>query len=133
MPGYEGNGLAKLLNANKQVHLWESEIVPASTFPSSFSAAYQLERVPNVVYPWGLSFEVQFAVNPGAFEIDILGANTDQIQNYNFLGSIIQVNSYVPGYYVGRWDMPSQMWPKFVAAYMKSITNLVQTTLLVTR
>lgn len=133
MSGYSGNGQAQLVRVDRQAFLWQSDVVLAASYPASFSAAYQLERLDYASYPWGASFEVSFSGNPGVFEIDILGANTDQIQNYNFLGSIIQVNSYVPGYYVGRWDMPSQMWPKYVAAYMKSITNVVQTTLLVTR
>lgn len=133
MPAYGGNGTAGLLNANRTAYFWQSEIVPVNTFPGSLSFAYQLERVPNVVAPWGASFEVIFNGNPGAFEIDIVGANTDQAQNYTYLGNITQAASYVPGYYVGRWDMPSNIWVKYVAAYMKTLTNAVQATLQVTR
>ena len=57
----------------------------------------------------------------------------DQAQNYTYLGMINLATSYVSGYYVGRWDMPSNVWVKYVAAYMKTLTNAVQTTLQVTR
>ena len=133
MAAYPGNGLAKLLPANRQMYMWESEAVPVATFPGSLSEAFQPERVPNVLAPWGLSFEVLFSGDPGAFEIDIVGCNIDQAQNYTYLGMINQVSSYVHGYYVGRWDMPSNIWVKFVAAYMKTLTNAVATKLLVTR
>jgi hypothetical protein len=133
MPAYGGNGTAGLLNANRTAYFWQSEIVPVNTFPGSLSVAYQLERVPNVVAPWGAGFEVNFAGNPGVFEIDIVGTNLDQAQNYGYLGSITAAVSYVSGYYVGRWDLPSYVWVKYVAAYMKTLTNAVQTTLLVTR
>ena len=133
MPAYPGNGLANLLNSNRTMYFWGNEIVPAATWPGSLSIAYQLERLPNVVYPWGLSFELSFSGNPGTFEIDILGANADYPQNYAYLGMINQVNLYIPGYYVGRWDMPTQMWPKYVAGYIKQLTNAVNVTLTVTR
>lgn len=133
MPAYGGNGTAGLLNANRTAYFWQSEIVPVNTFPGSLSVAYQLERVPNVVAPWGAGFEVLFSGNPGAFRIDILGANINQSQNYTFLGNITAAASYVPGYYVGRWDMPSNVWVQFVAAYMYTLTNAVNVTLSVTR
>lgn len=133
MPAYSGNGLAELLTANRQMYMWQSETVPVNTFPGSLSVAYQLERIPNVYAPWGCAFEVMFSGNPGAFEIDIVGANIDQAQNYIQLGTITAANSYVTGYYTGRWDMPSNVWVKYVAAYLKTLTNSVQVTLLATR
>jgi len=133
MPGYSGNGRANLLAANRQEYMWQSEIVSAGVYPGSLSVAYLLERLPNQYYPWGAAFEVMFSGNPGAFEIDIVGANIDQAQNYIQLGTITTANSYVSGYYTGRWDMPSNMWVKYVAAYMKTLTNAVNVTLQVTR
>jgi hypothetical protein len=122
-----------MLEANRQKYMWESETVPANTFPGSLSVAYQLERIPNVNSPWGAGFEVMFSGNPGTFEIDIVGASIDQAQNYIQLGTITVANSYVTGYYTGRWDMPSNMWVKYVAAYLKTLTNAVTVTLLATR
>ena len=133
MPGYPGGGLGKLLRANRQGFMWDNDTVPAGVFPGSLSTAFLLERLDNASYPWGASFEVVFSGNPGAFEIDIVGCNIDQAQNYTYLGMINLATSYVSGYYVGRWDMPSNVWVKYVAAYMKTLTNAVQTTLQVTR
>jgi hypothetical protein len=134
MPGYAGNGQAGLVRVNKQAILWQNtDTISAGVYPGALSVAYQLERLDNAFYPWGASFEVIFNGNPGVFDIDIVGANIDQAQNYTYLGMINQVNSYVPGYYVGRWDMPSNIWVKYVAAYVKSLTNAVGATLMVTR
>lgn len=133
MAAYPGNGLAKLLPANRQMYMWDSDTVPVATLPGSLSEAFLLERLPNVSYPWGLSFEVAFSGAPGAFEIDILGANNDTGNPgpgyYVQLGTIITVNASN----VGRWDMASNMWPKFVAAYVKILTNSVLVTMTVTR
>ena len=132
MPAYPGQNQASLLMNNRQGNLWIGETVPASTWPGSLSMAYQLQRINQSFYPWGAAFEVWFSGNPGIFEIDIVGANQDLPQNYIYLGMINSVNSYIPGYYVGRWDMPSNIWIKYVAAYMKTLTNAVQVTLQVT-
>jgi len=132
MPAYPGNNLAQMLHNNVQGFLWNNEVAPVGTL----SKAYILERINRSYYPWGLSFEVSFSANPGAFEIDLMGANNDIQQSYNFLGMINQTNN---GYgaiftgFVGRWDMPTQMWPKYVAAYIKTLTNAVNITLTVTK
>jgi hypothetical protein len=132
MPAYPGSNLAKLLHNNVQGFLWDNEIPVVGTL----SKAYILERINRSFYPWGLSFEATFSGNPGAFEIDLMGANNDQLINYNFLGSIVQTNNLYGTIftgYVGRWDMPTQMWPRYVAGYMKTLTNAVNLTLTVTK
>jgi hypothetical protein len=133
MPAYAGNDLATLLRNNQQAYLWQNELVTAggaATPPSfvSLSLAFQLERINRSHYPWGLSFEAIFTGAPGAFEIDIMGANNDLYTNYVQLGTITAVN----GFNVGRWDMPTNVWPKYVAAYMKTLGNAVNVTLQVT-
>jgi hypothetical protein len=134
MPAYPGPGLAKPLDYNRQGILWGNETPPAGTFPGSLSTAFLLQRIDNAFYPWGVSFEVFFGGNPGVFEIDIMGANTDQSQSYISIGTINDASgSIVAGAYVGRWDMPSNIWTKYVAAYMKTLTNSVTVTLGVTR
>lgn len=129
MPGYKGNGLATLLRSNQQGDLWLKESVPVG----SYSTAFQLERISHSSYPWGLSFEAVFSADPGTFEIDILGANNDTGDpgpgNYVQLGTITSVNAS----FVGRLDMASNMWPKFVRAYLKTLTNAVVVSLQVTR
>jgi hypothetical protein len=133
MPAYAGASQATEILNNRQGYFWLNEAPPVNTYPGSLSVAYQLQRINQSSYPWGACFEATFSGNPGAFEIDIVGANTDNPQNYIQLGTITQANSYVPGYYVGRWDMPSNMWVRYVAAFMKSLTNAVNVTLTVNR
>jgi len=115
---------------NEQRNLWANENVAEG----ELSVAFQISRVTSTYYPWGLSFEVIFSGDPGAFEIDIMGANSDNNFSYVQIGSITDASgSIVAGQFVGRWDMPSNIWPKFIAAYMKTITNAVKVNLEVTR
>lgn len=125
MPNYTSNGQAILLYENSQQYLWNNESVSTG----QLSVAFQLRRVLGSFYPWGLSFEATFSADPGTFEIDLMGANIDDKTHYIQLGTITSVNSY----YVGRWDMPIHMWPKYVAGYLKTLTNTVNLTLQVTR
>ncbi len=125
MPAYPGSSLANILANNRQVYLWDDESVPAGATYGSLSWAFQLERHNRSFYPWGFSVEVWFSGAPGTFEIDIMGANNDLMENYVQIGSITAVNSSN----VGRWDMASYIWPKYVAAYMKTLTNAVNVTL----
>ncbi len=125
MPNYTSNAQATMLYENKQQFLWDNEYVPAGLL----SIAFQIHRTTGTFYPWGMSFEVMFSGDPGVFEIDIMGANNDNYGNYIQLGTITSVNSY----YVGRWDMPSNIWPKYVAGFVKTLTNSINTTLQVTR
>jgi hypothetical protein len=125
MPGFGGSGKATLLRDNQQVYLWQNEPVAAG----ALSVAFELARISHSFYPWGLSIEVMFSAAPGAFEIDIMAANNDVAANYIQIGSIATVNATN----VGRWDMPTNIWPKYVAGFVKSLTNAVNTTLQVTR
>lgn len=133
MPPYPGNNLANMLQNNRAPYLWENEIIPAGATTGSMSRAFQVWKVNQSFYPYGISFEAWFASDPGAFEIDILGANQDigypNPGHYVQLGSITTVNSS----FVGRWDMATNMWPKYVAVYMKTLTNAVAVTLQVTK
>jgi hypothetical protein len=112
------------------------ETVPAGTFPGSLSQGFLLERLDNAFYPWGASFEVIFSANPGTFEVDILGANIDAAPNYIQLASIKSTGSTGQtgtNGFVWRYDMASNLWPKYVAGWMASLTNAVNVTLMVTR
>ena len=133
MPGYPGGGLAKLLRANRQGFMWDNDTVPAEYFPARSVRRSYCSVLTTLLILGAHHLRCISTGNPGAFEIDIVGCNIDQAQNYTYLGMINPVSSYVSGYYVGRWDMPSNVWVKYVAAYMKTLTNAVQTTLQVTR
>lgn len=129
MPNYTNSSQATLWRENQQPFFWNAETVAAGTL----SIAYQMARVNRSFYPWGISFEVIFSGNPGAFEVDIMASNTDKAANFVQIGNITVTNNATSGAYVGRWDMPSNMWPKYVAGYLKTLTNSVSVTLQGTR
>lgn len=131
MPGYAGVGQAKLLRENSQIFLWQNETIAASAAVGSLSLAVQLERVRSVSYPWGFSVEVFFNAIPGAFEVDVMGSDTDNPNYFNKIGSITAVNAFN----VGRFDGigPNLTYPKYVALYMKTLGNAVIVTAQLTR
>lgn len=128
MPGYAGVGQAQLLRENKQIFLWQNDTIPASATVGSLSLAVQLERVRSAHYPWGFSVEVAFSGNPGAFEVDVMVADTDNPSYFIQWTNITQVNSFN----VGRVDVLNS-WAKYVALYMKTLTNGVTVTGQLTR
>jgi hypothetical protein len=119
MPSYPGPGLATPLAYTKQGLFWEGETIP-TTYPGSLSVAFLLQRVDATFYPWGFAVEVQFAGSPGAFEVDVMGAETDNPANYVKIGSVIAVASLVAGQYVGRFDTTA-LYPKYVALNMTTL------------
>jgi hypothetical protein len=127
MPGYQGINQAVLLRENSQKFFWQNEVVPAG----ELSVAFQLERVRSVSYPWGFSVEVAFLGVPGAFEVDIVGADTDNPNYYIKIGSIVAVNAFG----VGRFDCigTALVYPKYVACLMKTFGGGVNVTAQITR
>lgn len=124
MPGYQGAGHAALLRTNQQAFLFNNETVAAGRA----SIAVQLERIPRSSYPFGASFQLKFGGVPGAFEVDIQVADTDADGDYVTVASIAAVNSNN----VSRYDM-TNLWPKFVRAFVNTLGNAVSVTVLVTR
>src|SRR6266705_1785818 len=113
MPAYPGAGQATMINANKQKFLWQNETVVAGTA----SVAFMLEKQKSASYPHGFAVEIAFSGDPGTFEVDIQGAETDQANNYTQLGvGITQVNST----FVGRFD-GAAFYTKFVRALLKTL------------
>ena len=131
MPAYAGTNQGLLLRENRQAYCWQNETVPASAATGSLSVSFQLERVRSVSYPWGFSVEASFSGAPGIFEIDVMGADTDNANYYNKIGSITAVNANN----VGRFDAvgANLTYPKYVALYMKTLTNVVTVTAQITR
>lgn len=125
MPAYAGAGQAKLLRNNSQAFFWNNEVIGVG----GLSQAFLLERINRSDYTWGLSVEAWFAGAPGTFSLYIMGANNDNPNNYVELGTITTVNSAN----VGRWDMPSNLWPKYVAGYVSALANAVAVTMQVTK
>jgi hypothetical protein len=128
MGAYEGVGQAKLLRENRQEFLWHNDTVPASAANGSLSKAVQLERVRSVSYPWGFSVEIAFSGNPGAFEVDVMVADTDNPNYFVQWTTITNVNATN----VGRVDVLNS-WAKYVALYMKTLGNAVTVSGQITR
>jgi len=127
MPGYAGSGQAALLYENTQVLLWNNETVSVG----ELSIAYQFRRVASgLFYPWGFAAEVQFSGAPGAFEIDVVGAETDASVNFIKLAAITSVNASN----IARLDALTY-YPKYIAALVVSLANAssVKVTCKVTR
>lgn len=124
MPNYTSNAQATLLYENTQKLLWNNETVT----PPQLSIAFEIRRVLSSYYPWGVAVEVQFGSDPGTFELDIMGAETDEKPNYIKLDSIATVNSS----YVGRWDSRT-VYPKYIAVELVTLTNAVPVTVKLTR
>lgn len=124
-PLYPGPGQGKLLNANHQYYAWQYNFVESN----SASVAFQLSRIKSAAYPWGFAIEVYFSGDPGAFELQVQGAEIDQESSYCQLGSSITT---VDADYSNRADY-KMYYPKFVRVYLKTITNPVYTTVIVTR
>ncbi len=124
-PGlYPGTGQAHLLNMNHQYFLWQNMRVLAG----QASVAVQLSRMPGTSYPFGAAFQVAFSGAPGTFEVEIQGAEDDVDTNYVTINTITAVNSGN----VGRASI-SCTYPKFVRLNMKTLTNDVNVTGIVTR
>jgi hypothetical protein len=115
MSGYAGAGQAGLCRSSEQQWFWQNETLAVG----ELSVGWQLQRVTSMYYPWGFAVEVQFTAAPGAFEIDVMGAETDAQGNYVKLGSITAVNSSN----VGRFDNVTSYYPRYVALYVTSLTN----------
>lgn len=128
MPGYAGQGQAKLLNVNSQAYFFNGETIFSAPVAS---IAFQLGRPTSMYYPWGASFEFWFSGAPGVFEIDIQTADIDMDSHYCTINTVNNTNQ-LNSFNVGRVELP-QFWAKFVRVYVKTLTNAVLFSALVTR
>jgi hypothetical protein len=116
MGAYPGNGLAKLIGSNRQKYLFENDNVVVG----ESSVAYQIERIPGMSYPWGMSFDIAFSGAPGTFEIDIQTADIDQDSHYVTLNSLTTGSLNTSN--VGRVELPN-FWAKYVRVKVVSFAN----------
>lgn len=124
MPPYPGPGYANLHHTNRQTFLFNNEAIPAGTA----SIAVQLERISRSSYPWGAAFQLKFSGPPGVFEVDIQVSETENDPDYITVAAIAATSTTN----VARFDL-TNIFPKFVRGYVRTLTNAVNTTLLVTR
>jgi hypothetical protein len=125
MPGYAGTAQAALIRDNRQKYLWNNETVAVG----EASIAFQIERVNRTFYPWGISLEIFFSGNPGAFEVDFQDADIDQDSHYVTVDAItVGLNAS----YVTRIELPS-FYAKYVRVKLVTLTNPVNVSVLLTR
>lgn len=142
-PGiYPGPGQASLLRANEQQWLFQNNLIAGGgtvalngSNPSA-SIAVQLERKPGVYYPFGVSLQVFFtnvsgaAANPGAFEIDLQTSDIDQDSQY--VPVLTGLTTGLNASFAGRIES-STLWTRYARAYVKTLTNAVYSSILITR
>lgn len=125
-PGvYPGSSKAWLLRENQQAYLFQNQAITAG----QSSIAVQLERIRTASYPWGVSFAIWFAANPGAFQVDVQTADLDQDSQFVTIASL---TGGLNASNVGRVELPS-FWAKFARVKLVSIGNAVNSSVLVTR
>jgi hypothetical protein len=138
MPKYAGTGKAQLLNANQQAYVMGSvsgtvntgERTSAGT-PNFATLAVLLARGQQAQggFPFQFAVEISFSANPGTFEVDIQGSETDTDNSYCLLGTAITaVNSANYARFEGV-----NYYPKFVRGFVKTLGNDVLTTILISR
>jgi hypothetical protein len=133
MSGYAGTGQAKLLRNNQQAYLFQKD----TNIVGKASVAFEIERVNRSYYPWGVSFQIYFTdVNgvpsdPGTFEVDIQTSDIDQDTQYCTISSWTGGTS-LNAFFAGRIELPN-FYAKYIRAFVNSITNSVNTTILITR
>lgn len=126
MPGFAGDGQARLMYENQQAWLLQAETVASGTA----SIAYQLRRERGAYYPFGVSFQVGFSATPGAFQVDIQTSDIDADAEYCTINSL--TTGGLSATFRGRIELPS-FWARYIRAKVVTVTNVVATSVLVTR
>jgi hypothetical protein len=117
MPLYNTAPVMPVLDHGEPIVVWAGEVVA----PGSLSQQVALQE-PNG-FPDFCAVEIQFAANPGAFEIDLMSATTDQAPFY-CQRSTCAVDNVT---FVGRIEVTGIV-ARFLALYLKTLTNPVAVT-----
>lgn len=125
MPIYTDPNKAALLYEGAQAFMFQNE----ASLAGKASIGFQLHRQRGQAYPFGASFEISFSANPGAFQVDIQTADTDKEGYYVTIQSI---NGGLSASFVGRIELPN-FWAKYVRSKVVTLTNAVNSTVMVTR
>jgi len=126
---YPGSAKAQLLNPGSTLIFNADRPGPGT--PNKASLAVLLSRGPQAQggYPYQFAVELSFSGNPGTFEVDIQGSETDTDASYVLLGTAITtVNSSNYARFEGV-----NFYPRFVRAFVKTLGNDVSVTCLITR
>lgn len=125
-PGtYQQGGIAPLLRCGEAQQMWLNQAITAGT---TRSIAVQVE--------WGkfgffyvpkLTAQLVISGSPGTFEIDVEMSESDNgLGDYVPSGTTITSATNTSGsLYVARWDLPANVFPKFVRLFGKTWPNVV--------
>ena len=124
MPAYSSDPTSTrpILHTGYAGAVWSAEQPLASSPLEPASRALSLHRDPNL--PNAFSVEVEFAADPGAFQIDVQLADTDADKYYVTKASL---TSGLNADFVGRIEVTSAV-AKFVRLLMVSQANAVNVT-----
>lgn len=128
MSGYAGTGRATLLRENQQSFLFQQEEVVAGMA----SRAFQIERITHS-FQAGVAFQIFFTdvngnpSNPGAFEIDVQTSDIDQDNQYS---TVTTYTGPLNAGFSGRVEL-TNFFAKYIRCMLKSLTNAVYVTVLV--
>ena len=120
MPVYQ-NAVCDNLQIGEVGILFDNERIAATTASKAFSL--QRDKV-----PYGAAFQITFSADPGSFEVEIQGSETNDTKSFVKLASVTAANST----FVARYDMVA-FFAKYVRIYIKTLANGVYISAIVTR
>lgn len=110
-----------VLTEGRPITLWDAETVTGSPDPAE-SKQFCLHRNPNL--PNCFSVELEFSANPGAFQLDVQTADTDEDKYYVTKASL---STGLNENFVGRIEVTNVV-AKFARLKMITLTNAVEVT-----
>jgi hypothetical protein len=117
-PPYVAPFTPQVFNPGQALVLWNNEVVAANGISTQFCMhRHSIEATV-------LSVQLQFAADPGAFQVDFQTSDVDADAFYVTKASL---NSGVNASFVGRMEVTNVV-AKFARLYLVSITNAVAVT-----
>jgi len=130
VPFYPASGKATLLNANGQAFVFNNERVGAGTLnKASIGVLLARGQQAQGGFPFEFAVELSFSAAPGVFEVNVQGSETDTDGSYCLLGTAITA---VNGSNYARFEGVN-FYPRFVRVFVKTLTNDVNVTAVITR
>lgn len=129
MPAYDPNALPihkPILNPGIPITVWDHETIITSppSSPEGDLDSMQVSLHRHEHFPVCLSVEIEFSANPGAFQVDVQAADTDDTFHYVTKASL---SSGLNSSFIGRIEVTAIV-AKFVRLKMVTLTNVVAVT-----
>lgn len=123
MPAYGTITPAPVMLLDSQVSPFSAEVVTAGEASQQYAIirGFTLAEAGQAGLPY-IHVEILFSAAPGAFQIDVQQADTDNAGNYVTVASLTSVDANQVGY------LDIQLAARYVRLHVTSITNTVNTT-----